>query len=230
MLTVTATSEGLHYASAVTYYGRVRFMVNLLPLLRTATGLRRVVSVFAGSFEGPVFPDDWQGSNVPMSKGRGHLTSMITMAHLKLAEQAPEVSFLQNYPGAVKTGLIRGDEGFAMQVMSFVFPLLTLMRVLPPVSQQECGERQTYYCTSGMYPAAQDGKGVDGVPLVGGVSVAPGVNGKIGSGVYSVSWDGEAGKNETEKFIREHTEAGLVDNLWEHTIGEFERITGKKNI
>ncbi|OIW32954.1 NAD(P)-binding protein [Coniochaeta ligniaria NRRL 30616] len=224
------TSEGLHYVAAVTYYGRVRFMLNLLPLLRAATGLRRVVSVFAGTFEGPVFPDDWQARSVPMSKSRGHMTSMITMAHLKLAEQAPEVAFVQNYPGAVKTSLLRGDEGFAMQIMAVVFPVLRLMRVFPPVSAQECGERQTYYCTSGMYPAAHSGKGVAGVPLVDGVNVAPGVDGKIGSGVYSVEWDGEGGKRETEKFIREHREAGLVDKLWEHTIGEFERITGEKAV
>lgn len=163
-----------------------------------------------------------------MTKARGHMTSMITMAHLKLAELAPDVSFLQNYPGAVKTGLIRGDEGLAVRIMAHVFPLLTLVGALPHVSRRECGERQTYYCTSAMYPAAQGGEGVDSVPLVDGVDVAPGVDGKIGSGVYSVNWDGEGGKTEAEKFIREHREAGLVDKLWEHTVGEFERITGKK--
>lgn len=230
MLSITATAEGLPYIAALTYYGRVRFMVNLLPLLRAATGLRRVVSVFAGTFEGPVFPDDWQGRNVPMSKGRGHVTSMITMAHLKLAEQAPEVSFLQNYPGAVKTNILRGDEGLGMLLMAPVFVLLRLVHVLPPVSQQECGERQTYYCTSGMYPAAQDGDGAGGVPLPDGLEIARGVDGKTGSGVYSVSWDGEVGKSKVEKIIRENREAGLVDKLWYHTTEEFERITGKKAV
>jgi hypothetical protein len=200
-------------------------MVNLQPLLRAATGLRRVVSVFAGSHEGPVFPDRWDGRGVPVTKSRGHMVSMITLAHLKLAQQAPEVSFVQNYPGAVKTGILRGDEGVGMYLMAYlVFVPLSVLRVLPPVSPRECGERQTHYCTSDMYPAAQSGEGVSGVPLGGGASVALGVDGKAGSGVYSVSWDGEGGKNKTEQFIRQHVEAGLVDRLWEHTVGEFERI------
>lgn len=33
---------------ALTYYGRLRFVDNLTPLLRNATGLRRVVSAFTG--------------------------------------------------------------------------------------------------------------------------------------------------------------------------------------
>lgn len=159
------------------------------------------------------------------------MTSMITLAHQKLAGQVPEVSFVQNYPGAVKTGLLRGDEGLALRLSAWVFPLLMWLHVLPPVSSAECGERQAYYCTSATYPAARGGGGVDdGVPLVEGVGVAPGVDGKLGSGVYSVFWDGEGGMHETEKYIREHKEAGLDDKLWEHTMSEFERITGKKAV
>ncbi|KAB5523073.1 hypothetical protein GE09DRAFT_1178509 [Coniochaeta sp. 2T2.1] len=196
------TTEGLDYLAAVTYFGRIRIISNLLPLLRAATGLRRVVSVFAGSFEGAVFPDHWDCRKVPMSKSRGHMTSMMTMAHLKLAEQAPEVSFVQNYPGAVSTNLLRGDEGIMMLLMAPIFPILTWIRVLPPVSKKECGERQTYYCTSAMYPAKY-GEREQGVPLVDGVQIAPGVDGKVGSGVYSIFWNGEGGKQETEKWIKD---------------------------
>jgi hypothetical protein len=176
-----------------------------------------------------VFPDDWQCSNVPMSKSRGHLTSMLTLAHLKLQELAPEVSFVQSYPGAVKTNLIRGDEGFAMQMSKYVFPVLMWFKVLPPVSPEECGVRQTWNCTSGMYPAAKGGRD-NGVPAPKGTVVAKGVDGKSGSGVYSVYWDGETGMRETEKYIREHKKAGLHDKLWEHTVEEFVRITGKETL
>jgi hypothetical protein len=154
------------------------------------------------------------------------MVSMITLAHLKLRESAPEVSFVQNYPGGVKTGLIRGDEGFAMQVSKYVFPLLLRLGVIPRVSEEECGERQAYNCTSGMYPSDAGGE-VNGVPRVETVKVAPGVDGKKGSGVYSNFWDGECGMRETERYVREHTEAGLGHKLWEHTTGEFVRITGK---
>ncbi|KAJ9161574.1 NAD(P)-binding protein [Coniochaeta hoffmannii] len=200
-----STTEGLRYVTAVTYYGRIRFITNLLPILRAGAataGLGRVVSVFAGSHEGPVLPDDWAGVNLPLSKARGHMASMLTLAHLKLRELAPEVSFVQNHPGAVKTGLVRGDEGFAIQL------------------------------ANGMYPALTKG-GVGnggGVKVVEGVKVAVGVDGERGSGVYSVSWDGQGGVSETEKYVREHTEAGLVEKLWEHTVGEFVRITRKKTV
>jgi len=230
-----ATTEGLRYVTAVTYYGRIRFITNLLPILRAGAataGLGRVVSVFAGSHEGPVLPDDWAGVNLPLSKARGHMASMLTLAHLKLRELAPEVSFVQNHPGAVKTGLVRGDEGFAIQLAKYVFPVLMWLGVLREVGKGECGERQSYYCTSGMYPALTKG-GVGnggGVKVVEGVKVAVGVDGERGSGVYSVSWDGQGGVSETEKYVREHTEAGLVEKLWEHTVGEFVRITRKKTV
>ena len=176
-----------------------------------------------------MFPDSWDCRKVPMSKSRGHMTSMMTMAHLKLAEQAPEVSFVQNYPGAVSTNLLRGDEGIMMLLVAPIFPILTWLRVLPPVSRKECGERQAYYCTSSMY-RARDGGGEQGIKLVDGVAVATGVDGKVGSGVYSVSWDGEGGKQKTEKWIGEFVEAGLVEKLWEYTVGLFVTVTGRKEI
>ncbi|KAJ9619635.1 hypothetical protein H2203_008416 [Taxawa tesnikishii (nom. ined.)] len=54
------TAEGLNLAGALPIYSRNRFAVNLLPLLQRATGLRRVVSCFTATKEGPVFSDDWQ--------------------------------------------------------------------------------------------------------------------------------------------------------------------------
>lgn len=227
----TATSEGLHYVMAVTYYGRTRFIMNLLPLLRAAQGLRRVVSVMAGSYEGEVFRDDWQGWKVPMMAGRGHMSSMLTLAHQQFSKQAPEVSFVQNYPGAVKTDILRGNEGIMVILFCvLVFPVMMLLGKLPVVSQKDCGDRQTYFCTSGKYPAGKDAKDGDGVQLLDGNTRALGVDGEAGSGVYSLFWDGEIGEHsKTVEVTRGHNESRLGDALWEHTTAEFGRITGKAN-
>lgn len=49
----TKTREGLHCFASLTYYSRVRFIVNPLPLLKRATVLRRLVTVFTGSKKDP---------------------------------------------------------------------------------------------------------------------------------------------------------------------------------
>ena len=56
---------------------------------------------------------------------------------------------------------------------------------------EECGERQLYLATSARYPpASASSDRSSGVPLGHGVEVAVGTTGEIGSGVYSVLWDG----------------------------------------
>ncbi|KAK3290515.1 uncharacterized protein B0H64DRAFT_350513 [Chaetomium fimeti] len=61
MVTGRDTPENLYYPTAVTYYARIRLISNLLPLLQKAPSLRRVVSVFGGTKEGPVCIGDLQG-------------------------------------------------------------------------------------------------------------------------------------------------------------------------
>lgn len=46
------------------YDARTRFIVNLLPQLKKAQSLRRVVTVGAGGKEGPVIPSDWQANDM----------------------------------------------------------------------------------------------------------------------------------------------------------------------
>ncbi|KAJ4409202.1 hypothetical protein N0V82_009517 [Gnomoniopsis sp. IMI 355080] len=73
------TEEGINYLMALTYFGRLRFIANFLPLLQKAPGLRRIVSAFAGAKEGKLYQDAWkqgQERNVPMAAARGHAVSM----------------------------------------------------------------------------------------------------------------------------------------------------------
>lgn len=55
------TTDGLTLQTALTFYGRNRFIVNLLPQIQQATSLRRVVSVYMGTFEGQVYLNNIKG-------------------------------------------------------------------------------------------------------------------------------------------------------------------------
>ncbi|KAI4202997.1 MAG: hypothetical protein LQ350_002214 [Teloschistes chrysophthalmus] len=222
LLSHTETSENLHFATSLAYYSRTRFIVNLLPLLKQASSLRRVVTVFAAGYEGPITTSDFQAWKVPMLSQRGHVSSLITVSLEALARDAPSVSFIHNFPGSVKTNLARGGEGAAIYVLKQVFKLIGPMINMP---NEECGERQLFLATSGKYPS--EDLEASGVPLTAGDSpVANGTSGKSGSGVYSVGSDGESSGARVVKLLAQFRKEGMVEQVWKHTDEEFERITG----
>ena len=83
-----------------------------------------------------------------------------------------------------------------------------------------------------MYPAGTaGGDTAAGVPLLaGGVQVARGTNGKSGSGVYSIDWDGESAGPKVEELLAKCRKEGVVEKVWEHTEEEYRRITGLEAI
>ncbi|KAL8698013.1 MAG: hypothetical protein Q9201_006804 [Fulgogasparrea decipioides] len=226
LLSHTETAEGLHFATSVVYYSRTRFIINLLPLLRSAPHLRRIVTVFGAGKEGPINPTDFPAWKVPMLAQRGHTSSMTTLSLEALAKEAPEVSFIHNFPGLVKTNLARGGEGPAVFVLKQVFKVIGPMLAM---SNYECGERQTFLGTSARYPRGKD-LGANGVPLARGLEVARGTNGQSGSGVYSVDSDGQTAGAKVEALLAKFRKEGMVEKVWKHTVEEFERITGVKAI
>ncbi|KAA6411177.1 MAG: Short-chain dehydrogenase reductase SDR [Lasallia pustulata] len=219
----TKTSEGLHYIAALVTYSRTRFIVNLLPLLQQATALRRVVSVFAAGKEGPVDTSDFQGWKVPILSQRGQASSLVTLSLEALAKKAPDVSFIHDFPGPVKTNLVRGGEGAAIYVLNVVFKVIGPL-VNTPI--QESGERHLFLATSARYPAGMSGDATSGVPMTGGVELARGTNGKSGSGVYSVDQDGESAGPKMEELLTKLRKEGVVEKMWKDTEEHFKRITG----
>lgn len=216
------TSEGLHYITALAYYSRARFILNLLPLLQQATALRRVITVFAAGKEGPIDTTDIQGWKVPLLAQRGHATSLVTLSLEALAKKAPEVTFIHNFPGAVKSNIARDTKGAAMFVLKAVFAVLS-----PFVSMaiEECGERHLFLATSAKYPAGGTaGDKIACVPVPDGVAVARGTGGESGSGVYSVDQNGESAGPKVEQLLAKFRAEGLVEKLWEEMEGEFGRI------
>ncbi|KAI1062441.1 hypothetical protein LB506_006110 [Fusarium annulatum] len=217
------TEEGLPLVTGLTIYSRNRLTVNLLPLLKKSPSLRRVISVMAGTHEGKLFSDDIAARNIPFTSihnSRGHMCSALTLSLEALARQAPEVSFIHNFPGSVDTNLIRSGDGFMMQVMKYWFKVsMTVRRQWLP--KEECGERHAWLCLTGRYP---DKEGSENGIKEGEVAV--GTGGNKGSGVYSVDWDGESASVEVVKLLDGFKEEGLVEKLWKDQEKEFIRITG----
>jgi hypothetical protein len=110
-----------------------------------------------------------------------------------------------------------------------MFMLKAVFMVIGPliyIPNQESGERHLFLATSARYPARTGGNTVPGVPLAGGVAVARGTDGKSGSGVYSVDWDGESAGPKVEELLAKFRKEGMVEKVWKHTEEEYKRITG----
>jgi hypothetical protein len=206
------TSENIHLLAALNYYARLRFIVNLLPLLEQATSLRRVVTVGGGSKEGPLDTTDFPALHVPLERLRGHLTTLITLGLEAVAKTAPGVSYVHDYPGTVPTGLYRNIGGP---------PTLAVDGL---VTIEESGQRHLFLATSAMFPSQSGEKA--GVELPGGVEIAMGSTGQVGSGVYSVGRDCASASLAVIELLARLRTDGVVEEVWRHTDSEFRRATG----
>lgn len=90
----------------------------------------------------------------------------------------------------------------------------------------ETGERRLFLATSAKYPSRTDVETGCGVTTPGGDEVAIGTENKPGSGVYSVTWDGESAGVKTIQLLQTMRHEGMVIKVWNHTEGEFKRIIG----
>lgn len=106
---------------------------------------------------------------------------MTDMALEKLAEYTPEVSFIHDHPGAVKTGFGREANNLFVIIASWIMPIIG--RFAP---FQETRERHLFQTTSPKYPSRTDVETGCGVNMPSGDEVGIGTDGKLGSGVYSV--------------------------------------------
>jgi hypothetical protein len=216
--------------TAVSQHSRIRLAYDLLPQLRQASGLRRVVSVLAATKEGKLRADDLHRRKVPLLDARGHGSTAMTLSLEALARQAPEVSFVHNFPGSVRTSLIRADSGLLLRTVGYLWDRSPFNR---QISHDECAARHEFLCVSARYPPR---RGKDGdaegaaVPVDGGMDVAVGTDGQKGSGVYSVDELGESASGQVVTRLAKYRDEGVLDKIWEHYRGEFVRITGAMDI
>lgn len=209
---------------ALPFASRILFTLALLPTIQNASGLRRVVSVFAAGYESHFNEENWAEhvTKQPL-KARAHLASMITMAHNVLAQKAPDVSFVHNFPGGVKTSFGKGATGImavARMALTVFGPLLMKYR-----SPEESSVLQLYCATSAAFPPAA-GSAV-GAALLENAAVSLGADGKQGSGSYNVDENCERVDHSIEKFLIRAKEDGVEERLWAHVVGEIKQITGQ---
>ncbi|KAJ8074435.1 hypothetical protein PM082_015336 [Marasmius tenuissimus] len=196
----TETSEGLPTILALGFASRMRFIHNLLPLIQRSTSLKRVVNVLAGTKEGAIDESDWEGRNITGSPLKGR-----------------DVSFIHDFPGLVKSNIGREAKGFGMKLFLGISSLLAPFIAVPT---EESGERHVFLMASAKYPPASDQRS-SGVPLGEGVEVARGTDGKAGSGVYSIDWDGESASPKVEELLAKLRTDGVAERLqkrFEHII------------
>jgi hypothetical protein len=144
-----------------------------------------------------------------------------------IAQNAPEVSFVHDYPGPVKSGLGRETNSVLIRIA------ITILKIFGPlvyIPTKESGERHLFLATSARYPPRGEAKGTTGVPVPSGVSVAGGTNGQERSGVYAVNWDGESAGPKSLDILAKMRDEDMVKQVWEHTVAEFKQVTGSERL
>ncbi|KAK4501720.1 hypothetical protein PRZ48_007529 [Zasmidium cellare] len=156
---------------------------------------------------------------------RGHGASMATLTMEHLAKQYPNVSFIHDFPGPVKSGIARGP-GVGMMIMRFMGSILGPMMNIP---LEESGRRHVYLCTSARYPPKAEDKS-SAVPLGEGLLIAKGTDALVGSGVYTVDEHLESGDEKVDAVLASLRREGMTEKVWKDAESEFVRITGKTKI
>ena len=149
---------------------------------------------------------------------------MMSLGLEAVAQNVPTVSFIHDFPGAIKTGIGKDVTGMMGILIIIMKAVITIMSPFLP-SIDDIGDRHVFFATSAKYPPANP-NGVSGVALTDGITVAKGIDGENGSGVYSLTSDGESTGPKVEKLLSDMRKSGVVDQLWQHTESEFKRITG----
>lgn len=160
-----------------------------------------------------------------MIQFRGHGASIATLSMEELAKKAPSVSFIHAFPGPVKSGIGRGA-GPGLFVMRMVFSVIGPLIYIP---LEESGQRHLYLCTSARYPA-KVGEKPEAVALGGGLSVAKGTDGQIGSGIYTVDELCESAGESVDELLAKLRKDSTAEKVWQDMEEEFVRITGKVQV
>ncbi|KAH8804864.1 putative short-chain dehydrogenases/reductase [Xylogone sp. PMI_703] len=217
------TSEGLLLASSIVTHSRLRFILNLLPLIQKASSIRRVISVLAATCEGAIDTNNLAGEGFPQLKWRNQTAAMETLLLEEVARRAPDVSFIHTAPGIVKGGITRDAEGFRIAIFIALFRLLGPFVETPP---DECGERHVFIATSAMFSPRHGTASISGVPLGRALVVTRGSDGHKGSGVYSIDNKCESASPAVEKVLLEHREDSTAKKVWDYVMADFKKITG----
>jgi hypothetical protein len=190
------------------------------------TSLARVLDVAGGTKEGEVDTSDLAARLIPLRRLRPHIASMHTLAWEALAQQAPTVSYVHEFPGSVYTSFHKNTSGFLGLLFAFVkevtYAFLSRWLFVPI---EESGERNLFLATNGRYKPREGN--ATGVILTNERDQMTGSDGVVGSGVYSVDWDGEGPTKSSEIALKHMRQKGVHETVWSHFTTEFDRISGR---
>lgn len=207
----TESESGIDRNHLVRYYGRMRFLQNLLPLLKEAQA-PRVVSVLAAGRES-IIEDD----NLDLCKPTSFLAAstyaatMNSAAFEYLAEQNPSVSFIHEFPGIVATPLFKKVFG------GFLGTVVTFLVTPISISAAESGEWNVFLSTSPSFPSKNSATSEEASGRI-----APASTGQVGGGSYILKYNGQDATN--KKVMTELREKQFPETLWKHTLSTFDRI------
>ncbi|KAF7314677.1 hypothetical protein MKEN_00941600 [Mycena kentingensis (nom. inval.)] len=139
------TEEGLDRKLAVHYYGRWKFIRELIPALEAAKAAgqdAKVISVLAAAYGGAIDLDDLGlKKSFSVSKAALAAPTYNDLMIQSFADRHPELSFVHSHPGVVNTGLAKAsDSRFLRLASSTILPLFSLFMY----SAQTAGEYQLH--------------------------------------------------------------------------------------
>jgi hypothetical protein len=205
------------------YYSRMRMIIKLLPLLLKSTLPARVVSVYAAGTEAKLFPEDLSLRDLTHYsywQARSHMVYMHTLFMETLAEQhGGKLGLIHIFPGLVLGPGFQNPELPTWFRIVWRWVFVPLFGRLVTVPAKECGDRMLSLA-SPRYPPRQ----IDKSKSQEGVAI--GTDGKPGSGVYSLNWNGET--NLKMKAYEKINKDEMRKKVWDHTMKAFEVIEAGK--
>jgi hypothetical protein len=225
---LTDTEEGLDMLPALLYYGRMRCIVQLLPLLLASPLQARVASVQSPGNERKIFPEDLSlrdPKHWSLLTSGSHLCYMTTFFMEQLAARhAGKLSLAHIYPGLVMTDLGTNSNLPVWFNLTWQYAIAPWAKYFA-VPKMETGERLMFY-TSPRFPARPVTGSEMHPETIGDVQVAVSTDGVLGGGFYTVNWNGET--LPLKKTYSDLRKNGLSEKVWKHTMEAFKDIEDGK--
>ncbi|KUJ12955.1 NAD(P)-binding protein [Mollisia scopiformis] len=199
------TSERIDTFSALAYYGRILFILNLLPLLKASPHSPRIVALGGAGLINPnLFLEDLdldQLDHYTMRNTIDHVATCSTFTLSHLADENPDVVFVFANPGLVVTDIYNHGWGGRIYLRMFVGLIKPLMRMFA-VPAEDAGERCLYLLTSARFGR----KGAEEVSRALTMKKAE------EGGLFCVTWKVESVFWET--FLTEEQRQELEEKAW----------------
>jgi hypothetical protein len=214
------TKEGIDITMSLMYYSRMRAIIKLLPLLIRSNLPAMVVSVYAAGMEGKLYPDDLSLRDLKhysYSQARSHMGYMHTLFMETMAEQnTGKLRLVHIFPGLVLGPGFQSPELPTWFRIIWRWIFVPLFGRLVTVPTEESGDRMVSLA-SPRYPPRSNGRSDSQEDVV------LGTDGKPGSGVYALTWNGENTHNAKayEKIDKDELRA----KVWQHTKKAFDVIS-----